>query len=145
VEDLRQEKNSTLRAGFVAGSGLAGLIVAARKGKFKKLVYTTTGASAAFYVGYPKESEEATKIIKRYSVVSYHFINNVTKDLTGFELPSLPAPKNEPQADSFGVSKPDLKELLFSLIDYVMEPLESLKKKFLMIKMGQMIRANNDM
>lgn len=129
VEDLRQEKNSTLRAGFVAGSGLAGLIVAARKGKFKKLVYTTTGASAAFYVGYPKESEEATKIIKRYSVVSYHFINNVTKDLTGFELPSLPAPKNESQADSFGVSKPDLKELLFSLIDYVMEPLESLKKK----------------
>lgn len=76
MEDLRQEKNSTLRAGFVVGSGFAGLIVAARKGKFKKLVYSTTGASAAFYVGYPKESEEATKIIKRYSIVSYHFINN---------------------------------------------------------------------
>lgn len=53
----------------------------------------------------------------------------VTKDLTGFELPPLPVPKSEPQADSSGVSKPDLKELLFSLIDYVMEPLESFKKK----------------
>lgn len=76
MDDLRQENNSTLRAGFVAGSSLAGLLIAARKGKFKKLVYATTGATAAFYVGYPKESEEATKIIKRYSIVSYHLINN---------------------------------------------------------------------
>lgn len=74
--DLRQENNSALRAGFVAGSGLAGLLIAARKGMIKKLVYSTTGATAAFYVGYPKESEEATKIIKRYSIVSYHLVNN---------------------------------------------------------------------
>jgi len=76
VDDLRQEKNSALRAGFVAGGGIAGLLIAARKGKFKKLVYTTIGASTAFYVGYPKESQEATKVIKRYSIVSYHLINN---------------------------------------------------------------------
>jgi hypothetical protein len=127
--DLRQENNSALRAGFVAGSGLAGLLIAARKGKFKKLVYATTGATAAFYIGYPKESEEATKIIKRYSIVSYHLINNVTKDLTGYELPSLPPPKAESQSDSpEDSSKPDLKELFFSLVDYVKEPLESLKQ-----------------
>lgn len=76
IDDLKEEKNTTLRAGFVVGSGLAGLLVAARKGKFKKLVYTTTGASVAFYVGYPKESEEVAKIIKRYSIISYYFINN---------------------------------------------------------------------
>ncbi|XP_060849170.1 MICOS complex subunit Mic27 [Rhopalosiphum padi] len=129
VNDLRQENNSTLRAGFVAGSGLAGLLIAARKGKFKKLVYATTGASAAFYVGYPKESEEATKIIKRYSIVSYHLINNVTKDLTGFELPPLPLPKAESQSDnSEETSKPDWTELFVSLFDYVKEPLESLKQ-----------------
>ncbi|NP_001155499.1 apolipoprotein O-like [Acyrthosiphon pisum] len=129
VDDLRQENNSALRAGFVAGSGLAGLLIAARKGKFKKLVYATTGATSAFYVGYPKESEEATKVIKRYSIVSYHLINNVTKDLTGFELPSLPLPKAESQSDnSEDSSKPDLKELFFSLIDYVKEPLESFKQ-----------------
>lgn len=76
MNDLRQEKNATLRAGFVAGSGLAGLLVAVRKGKFKKLIYTTTGATAAFYIAYPNESEVATKIVKRYSIVSYHLINN---------------------------------------------------------------------
>lgn len=76
MDDLREEKNTILRAGFVVGSGLAGLLLATRKGKFKKLVYGTTGASVAFYIGYPKESEEATKIIKRYSIVSYHLINN---------------------------------------------------------------------
>lgn len=78
MNDLRQEKNGLLRSGFVAGGGLFGLLVAARKGKFKKIVYTSTGASAAFYVAYPKESEEATKIIKRYSIISYHLINNGT-------------------------------------------------------------------
>lgn len=76
MDKLRDENNSTLRAGCVAGGGLVGLLLAARKGKFKKLLYASTGASAVFYVGYPKESEEATKIIKKYSIVSYHFINN---------------------------------------------------------------------
>ncbi|XP_025195019.1 MICOS complex subunit Mic27 [Melanaphis sacchari] len=129
VDDMRQESNSTLRVGFVAGSGLAGLLLAARKGTFKKLVYATTGASTAFYVGYPKESEEATKIIKHYSIVSYHLINNVTKDLTGFELPSLPLPKAESQFDNpEETSKPDWIELFISLFDYVKEPLESLKQ-----------------
>lgn len=53
----------------------------------------------------------------------------VTKDLTGFELPSLPPPKAESQSDnSEDSSKPDLKELFFSLIDYVKEPLESFKQ-----------------
>lgn len=128
VDDLRQEKNSTLRAGFVAGGGLVGILMAARKGKFKKLVYGTTGASAAFYAGYPKESEEVTKIIKRYSIVSYHLINNVTKDLTGFELPTLPAPKSEPEVNSSEGSKPDVKELLYSFVDFGKEQLNSLKK-----------------
>lgn len=73
---MRQENNSAIRAGCVVGGGLFGLLIAARKGKFKKLIYTITGSSAVFYVGYPKESEEATKIIKRYSTISYHLINN---------------------------------------------------------------------
>jgi len=126
--DLREEKNSALRAGFVAGGSLAGLLVAGRKGKFKKLVYTTTGASAAFYVGYPQESAEATKFIKRYSIVSYHLINNVLKDLTGFELPPLPASKIEAEPKNSGETKPDVKELFYSLIDYGKNQLESVKK-----------------
>lgn len=56
------------------------------------------------------------------------YIILVTKDLTGFELPSLPAPKGEPSVDNDGESKPDLKELLFSLIDSAKKPLEFLKQ-----------------
>jgi len=41
----------------------------------------------------------------------------------------LPPPKAESQSDSpEDSSKPDLKELFFSLVDYVKEPLESLKQ-----------------
>jgi len=41
----------------------------------------------------------------------------------------LPLPKAESQSDnSEDSSKPDLKELFFSLIDYVKEPLESFKQ-----------------
>jgi len=44
-------------------------------------------------------------------------------------LPSLPLPKAESQSDnSEDSSKPDLKELFSSLIDYVKEPLESFKQ-----------------
>jgi len=52
----------------------------------------------------------------------------VSKDLTGFELPPLPTPKSETEADNSGENKPDLKELLVTLLDYVKEPLEYLKK-----------------
>jgi len=41
----------------------------------------------------------------------------------------LPLPKSESQSDTTeDSSKPDLKELFFSLMDYVKEPLESLKQ-----------------
>lgn len=152
MDDLRQEKNGMLRTGFVAGGGLVGLLVAVKKGKFKKLIYTTAGVSTACYIAFPKESEEATKVIKRYSIVSYHFINNglykkllrlikflylnlllkydkilVSKDLTGYELPPLPAPKGELEVDNSGGNKPDVKELLYSLMEYIKKPMESLK------------------
>jgi len=88
----------------------------------------------------------------------------VTKDLTGFELPSLPLPKAEPQSDnSEETSKPDWTELFISLFDYVKKPLESLKqmgfneknvnlkkklvikciKNFIFIYRGQLTRTNN--
>lgn len=53
---------------------------------------------------------------------------SVTKDLTGFELPPLPAPKIENEVDKPGVTKPDLKELFSSLTDYLKEKLEYVKK-----------------
>lgn len=61
-------------------------------------------------------------------LITESFNISVTKDLTGFELPSLPAPKIENEVDKSGVTKPDLKELFSSLTDYVKEKLEYVKK-----------------
>lgn len=59
----------------------------------------------------------------------FYFCNDlVTKDLTGFELPPLPVPKSEPEAENSKEAKPDLKEFLYSLVDQAKEQLDSLKK-----------------
>ncbi|XP_050545804.1 MICOS complex subunit Mic27-like [Daktulosphaira vitifoliae] len=126
VDNLHQEKNSALRVGFVISGGIAGFLLAFNKGKFKKILFTASGTSAFFYIGYPKEAEKTTKIIKRYSAVSYHFINNVTKDLSGFELPSLPSPKEE--SENSNEEKPELKELYNSLLEFISSNLNSAKK-----------------
>lgn len=52
----------------------------------------------------------------------------MTKDLTGFELPPLPAPKIKPEADNSGESKPDVRELLYSIVDFGKEKIKSLKQ-----------------
>lgn len=51
----------------------------------------------------------------------------VTKDLTGFELPPLPAPKNEPDAETSGESKPDVKELFYTIVNFGKGQLKLLK------------------
>lgn len=43
-------------------------------------------------------------------------------------MPPLPAPKTESESVDNKETKPDVKELLFSLLDYVKESIESLKK-----------------
>lgn len=58
----------------------------------------------------------------------YHYCISVTKDLTGFDLPALPAPKEESETENSVTSKPDLKELFFSIFEQVKQSLESLKK-----------------
>lgn len=52
----------------------------------------------------------------------------MTKDLTGFELPPLPVPKSESEEKSSEESKPDVKELLYSFVDFGKAQLQSLKK-----------------
>lgn len=55
----------------------------------------------------------------------------MTKDLTGFELPTLPAPKSDIEINNSEESKPDVKELFYSFIDFGKEKLNSLKKLIL--------------
>ena len=91
---LREEENTIHRYGAIGIGGLAGLVLALRRGKFKKLLYTTAGATAMAALCYPKEAKQYTvggeglklakqytvggeglKLAKQYIVIVYHFIN----------------------------------------------------------------------
>lgn len=93
---LRVEENRVPRYGAIGIGGLAGLILALRRGKFKKLLYTTAGATAMAALCYPKEAEQYTseglKLAKHYIVIGYHFVNGVLRDYAGVQLPPLPKP-----------------------------------------------------
>ncbi|XP_073985182.1 MICOS complex subunit 26/27 isoform X5 [Rhodnius prolixus] len=91
---LREESNVAPRIGAIAVGGLSGYILALRRGIFRKLIYTSIGAGGMAALCYPREakeySHEALQLLKRYIIIGYHFINGVTRDLTGYQLPPLP-------------------------------------------------------
>lgn len=93
---LREEENRVPRYGAIGIGGLAGLVLALRRGRFKKLLYTTAGATAMAALCYPKEAEQYTseglKLVKQYIVIGYHFVNGVLRDYAGVQLPALPKP-----------------------------------------------------
>lgn len=100
IDFLRDEDNLPARIGAIAGGSLFGLLVAVRKGFFKKLFYTTVGGLTMASVCYPKEADEYSRVAlsetKKYALVGYHFMNGVSKDLIGYELPELPKPADSP-------------------------------------------------
>uniref|UniRef100_A0A1B6M038 MICOS complex subunit n=1 Tax=Graphocephala atropunctata TaxID=36148 RepID=A0A1B6M038_9HEMI len=96
IQILRDEDNYPQRYGAIAAGGLLGYIIAIRRGWFRRLVYTGTGATAVAAICYPEEareySQEGFKQAKRYIVIAYHFVNGVLRDYAGMQLPSLPGP-----------------------------------------------------
>ncbi|XP_014206979.1 MICOS complex subunit MIC27 isoform X2 [Copidosoma floridanum] len=77
LDYLREESNVLPRIGAVGLGGLSGLILALRGGKFKKLVYTSTGALAVASICYPKQAQEGVIIAKYYVNVGYNFFYGV--------------------------------------------------------------------
>ena len=74
MDYLREEKNVLPRIGAVAVGGLSGLILGLRGGKFKKFVYTSTGALIIASLSYPKQAEEGIALGKYYINVGYNFL-----------------------------------------------------------------------
>lgn len=76
---MREEDNYLHRYGAIGAGGVVGSVFALRRGMFRRLVYTATGASAAASVCYPDKAEEysseAYRQAKRYIVIAYHFVN----------------------------------------------------------------------
>lgn len=77
LDYLREENNMLPRIGAVGIGGLAGLIFSLRGGKFKKVIYTTTGIIAAASICYPKETQDTLVASKHYINIGYNFIYGV--------------------------------------------------------------------
>jgi len=96
IETLRDPENLGPRVAAISAGGLVGYIIAIRRGWFRRLIYTGTGAGVVAAVVYPEEakeySSEGFRIAKKYIVVAYHFINGVLRDYAGVQLPNLPGP-----------------------------------------------------
>ncbi|XP_034949837.1 MICOS complex subunit MIC27 isoform X2 [Chelonus insularis] len=98
LDYLREESNVLPRVGAVAIGGLTGLIFSLRGGKFKRLLYTTTGATAIAAVCYPKEAQESIHASKHYINIGYNFIYGVKpgdanqKEISWPEFPTFKVP-----------------------------------------------------
>lgn len=66
------------RIGAVVIGGMSGFIFGVRGGFFKKLIYTSVGASGVASICYPKEAkiytEKALVETKKYTTVAYNFV-----------------------------------------------------------------------
>ena len=93
-EMISSEGNTVGKAVAITGGGLLGLLVASRKGFFKKLFYTSAGLTAATAACYPKEAKELSEIglfiiktkgpelIKEYTGISIDISNQLPPNLT---------------------------------------------------------------
>jgi len=93
-EYLHQENNLLPRMGAMGVGALAGYILAFRKGTIKRAIYVTAGITATAAICYPEAAKQYRDVglarSRTYLLISYHFLNGVTKDLGGFELPEYP-------------------------------------------------------
>lgn len=83
LDYLREESNPLPRLGAVGIGGLTGLVFSLRGGKFKRLVYTSTGALSVAAVCYPKQAQDSFTAIKHYANIGYNFIYGGKSKLKG--------------------------------------------------------------
>ncbi|XP_014223482.1 MICOS complex subunit MIC27 [Trichogramma pretiosum] len=101
LEMLREETNVLPRIGAVGVGGLSGLILGLRGGKFKKLVYSTTGALIVASICYPKQAQEGMILAKYYMNVGYNFFYGVKPgdanqmEISWPQLPKVPTNLSE--------------------------------------------------
>lgn len=93
VEYLQAEKNLLPRISAIGGGFLVGYVIGLRRGFFRRIVYASIGGLTIATMCYPKEAEEyfqqSRKMSRRYLMIGYHFVNGVSKDFIGVELPKL--------------------------------------------------------
>ncbi|XP_046668968.1 MICOS complex subunit MIC27-like isoform X3 [Homalodisca vitripennis] len=116
IQILREEDNYPQRYGAIAAGGLLGYVIAIRRGWFRRIIYTGTGATAVAAICYPEEakeySSEGFKQAKRYIVIAYHFLNGASQKTQGSASSGKASKKNqqdtkpEPQPTSYSLPDP---------------------------------------
>ncbi|XP_043275923.1 MICOS complex subunit MIC27 [Venturia canescens] len=100
LDYLREESNMMPRLGAVGIGGLAGLIFSLRGGKFKRFIYTSTGALSVAAVCYPKQAQESFSLVKHYANIGYNFVYGVKPgdanqlEIKWPEMPKVELPKS---------------------------------------------------
>ncbi|XP_064473824.1 MICOS complex subunit MIC27-like isoform X2 [Ornithodoros turicata] len=83
---ITEEKNTVARGMAITVGGLAGLVLGARGGIFRKLIFATTGAGAAAAACYPKEAREFSE---NYLTLAKDQVTAGVKQATGYDLNDL--------------------------------------------------------
>lgn len=78
---MREPSNTFHRIGAIAAGGLSGLILGARGGFFKKLIYSSFGAGGVASICYPKQaseySKEALVQARKTYAIAYNFVHGI--------------------------------------------------------------------
>ncbi|XP_050531193.1 uncharacterized protein LOC126899941 [Daktulosphaira vitifoliae] len=89
LEKLRAEENLHLRCAFIMTGGVTGVILALRRGKFKKTLYSTLGTISTTALCYPDQAKKAYQMTRHGIKMAYYKFN-------GFDL-SDHYEKNDPK------------------------------------------------
>lgn len=91
-QTISQEGNNVEKALAIGAGGALGLLLAARKGFFKKLLYVSVGLGGATAICFPKETGELVEIS---SYIAKKKGPELVKEFTGFDLSTyVGAPTN---------------------------------------------------
>ncbi|CAH0393935.1 unnamed protein product [Bemisia tabaci] len=93
IDYLRKEEHFPEQIAFITIGGITGLLLAFRKGFFKKLLYMASFAAGSAAIVYPDQASFYWETGKEHSgrtgTILYEFLNGLTRDYAGFDLPTL--------------------------------------------------------
>ncbi|XP_033227545.1 MICOS complex subunit MIC27 isoform X2 [Belonocnema kinseyi] len=98
VDYLRDDPSPLPRIGAITVGGLLGFLLGIRGGKFKKLVYTSTGSLSVAAFIYPAQARNGLDLAKHYTNIGYNFVYGVKPgDSNQLEIhwPELPTSLSE--------------------------------------------------
>lgn len=98
VDYLRDDETPWPRVGAITIGGLVGFILGIRGGKFKKIVYTSTGALSVAAFCYPQKAHDGLELAKHYTNIGYNFVKGVKpgdEDQLEIHWPEVPTSFSE--------------------------------------------------